>query len=96
MLSCRRFVYKSINEPERPSLSCAWIMGTKFETPFDRWMRANGIRPLTLALKARLSRPTVLRIRKGVLGTARTRTKLLVACSALVNRRVTELELFEK
>lgn len=69
-------------------------MGTAFDTPFDRWMRANSIRPLRLARKAHLSRPTILRFRKGSLGTARTRGKLLAACFALKRRPVTELELF--
>ncbi len=57
-------------------------------------MRANGIRPLRLSRKAELSRPTILRIRKGGLGSARTRAKLLAACSAMKRRPVTEAELF--
>jgi hypothetical protein len=70
-------------------------MRNRFETPFDRWLQVHGIRPLALSRKANLSRPTILRIRKGSLGTARTRAKLLAACSALKCRRLTESELFE-
>ena len=66
----------------------------EFDAPFDRWLRAHSIRPLWVARKANLSRPTVLRIRKGSLGRARTRSKLVAACSAFVARRVTESELF--
>ena len=69
-------------------------MGMTFDTPFDRWIRANGIRPLRLARKAHVSRPTILRLRKGSLGTARTRAKVLTACSSLKQRTVTEAELF--
>jgi hypothetical protein len=47
-----------------------------------------------LGADASLSRPTILRIRKGSLGTARTRAKLLAACSAFKRRRLTESELF--
>jgi hypothetical protein len=71
-------------------------MGMTFDTPFDRWMRANGIRPLRLARKANLSRPTILRLRKGGLGTARTRAKVLLACSTLKRKSVTEAELWGK
>jgi hypothetical protein len=70
-------------------------MPIKFDTPFDRWLRAHGIRPLRLARRANVSRPTILRMRKGGLGSARTRAKLVAACSTLVGRRVTEAELFE-
>lgn len=69
-------------------------MPTRFDTPFDRWMQAHGVRPLRLAQKAELSRPTILRIRKGGLGSARSRAKLVAACSALTRRRLTETELF--
>jgi hypothetical protein len=69
-------------------------MPMKFDTPFDRWLRANDIRPRRLAREADVSRPTVLRIRKGSLGRRGTRTKLVVACSTLVGRRLTESELF--
>ena len=69
-------------------------MGTKFDSPFDRWMRANDIRPLRLAKRANVSRPTILRVRKGSLGSVGTRAKLIAACSALMGRRVTESELF--
>jgi len=69
-------------------------MPMKFDSPFDRWLRAHGIRPLRLARKANLSRPTILRVRKGSLGSARTRAKLVAACSTLKGRRVTEAELF--
>jgi hypothetical protein len=68
-------------------------MAMEFDTPFDRWLRAQGIRPARLARKAKLSRPTILRMRKGSLGRAGTRTKLVAACSAFVGRRVTEAEL---
>jgi hypothetical protein len=69
-------------------------MPMKFDTPFDKWLRANGIRPRRLARKADLSRPTVLRMRKGSLGRAATRAKLVVACSTFVGRRVTQSEIF--
>jgi hypothetical protein len=69
-------------------------MRMQFDTPFDRWLRANGIRPRRLAQEADVSRPTVLRIRKGSLGRSATRSKLVAACSRIVRRRVTELELF--
>jgi len=69
-------------------------MPTEFDTPFDRWLRVQGIRPLWVARKARLSRPTVLRMRKGSLERAGTRARLVAACTALVGRRVTESELF--
>lgn len=69
-------------------------MPMQFDTPFDRWLRAHGIRPARLARKAKLSRPTVLRMRKGSLGRAGTRARLVAACSALIGRRVTESELF--
>jgi hypothetical protein len=69
-------------------------MGLKFDTPFDRWIRAHDIRPLRLSRKAEISRPTVLRMRKGGLGSARTRANLVAACSSLVRRRVKESELF--
>ena len=70
------------------------LMGTTFDTPFDRFMRAHRIRPLELARKAKVSRPTVFRARKGSVGRAGTRAKLVAACSAFVKRRVTEVELF--
>ena len=66
----------------------------EFDTPFDKWLRAHGIGPLRLARKAKLSRLTVFRLRKGGLGTPATRAKLAAACSAFNGRRVTELELF--
>jgi hypothetical protein len=66
----------------------------QFDTPFDRWLRANGIRPRRLAREADVSRPTVFRIRQGSLGRAATRDKLVAACSRIVRRRVTESELF--
>jgi hypothetical protein len=69
-------------------------MPMKFDTPFDRWLRAHGIGPLRLARKANVSRPTILRMRKGSLGSARTRAKLVAACSTLIGRRITESELF--
>jgi hypothetical protein len=69
-------------------------MPMRFDTTFDRWLRAHDIRPLRLARKANLSRPTILRLRKGSLGAARTSARLVAACSALVGRRVTEAELF--
>ena len=69
-------------------------MPMELDTPFDRWLRANHIRPLRLSLKAKLSRPTIFRFRKGSLGRAATRAKLVAACSSLVGRRVTESELF--
>jgi len=66
----------------------------EFDTPFDRWLRANDIRPLRLSQKAKVSRPTVLRFRKGSLGRAATRAKVVAACSTFVGRRVMESELF--
>jgi hypothetical protein len=69
-------------------------MPMEFDAPFDRWVRANDIRPLRLSQKAKVSRPTVLRFRKGSLGRAATRDKLVAACSMIVGRRVTESELF--
>lgn len=69
-------------------------MPMKLDTQFDRWLRAQGIQPARLARKAKLSRPTVLRLRKGSLGRAGTRARLAAACSALIGRRVTEAELF--
>jgi hypothetical protein len=69
-------------------------MPTKFDTPFDRSLRAHGIRPLWVARRAKLSRPTVLRMRKGSIGRPVTRAKLVAACSELIGRRVTESELF--
>jgi hypothetical protein len=69
-------------------------MPMEFDTAFDEWLRAHGIRPRRLALKAGLSRPTILRLRKGSLGRAGTRARLVAACSAFIGRRVTESELF--
>jgi hypothetical protein len=69
-------------------------MSMEFDTPFDRWLRAHGIGPLRLARKAKLSRLTVFRLRKGSVGRAGTRAKLVAACSAFTGRRVTESELF--
>jgi hypothetical protein len=69
-------------------------MSMDFDTPFDRWLHAHGIGPLRLARKARLSRLTVFRLRKGSLGRAGTRAKLVAACSAFNGRPVTESELF--
>jgi hypothetical protein len=69
-------------------------MPMEFDTPFDQWLRAHGIRPRRLAQKANVSRPTILRMRRGSLGRAGTRTKLVLACSALIGRRVTESALF--
>lgn len=69
-------------------------MPMEFDAPFDRWMRARDIRPLRLSQKANVSRPTILRMRKGSLGRAATRAKLVAACSRIVGRRVTESELF--
>jgi len=69
-------------------------MRMRFDTPFDRWLRVSGITPRRLALEADVSRPTVLRMRKGSIGRAATRAKLAAACSALIGRRVTESELF--
>lgn len=69
-------------------------MPMRFDTPFDAWMRANGVGPLRLSQKANLSRPTILRIRKGSLGRTATRAKLVAACSLLIGRRVKESELF--
>lgn len=66
----------------------------KFDTPFDQWLRVNKVRPRRLAREADVSRPTVLRIRQGHLGRAGTRSKLVTACSRIVRRRVTEMELF--
>jgi hypothetical protein len=57
-------------------------------------MRAHDIRPLRLSLKTNVSRPTILRMRKGSLGRATTRARLVAACSRMVGRRVTEAELF--
>jgi hypothetical protein len=71
-------------------------MSMKFDTPFDRWMRANDIRPLRLARKAHLSRPTILRLRKGSPGTERTRIKVLAAFSTLKQRKVTEADVWGK
>lgn len=50
-------------------------MPMKFDAPFDRRLRAHGIRPLWVARKANLSRPTILRMRKGSLGRAGIRHK---------------------
>jgi hypothetical protein len=69
-------------------------MRHKFDTPFYRWMETNGIQPTRLAQKAEMSRMTIHRLRKGNLGTPRTRKTVLSACSALSRRRLTELELF--
>lgn len=69
-------------------------MRANFDTPFDRWLQENGVRPLHLAQRARLSRPTVLRIRKGSRGSDRTRAKLVAACCSLGQKRLTEAELF--
>lgn len=69
-------------------------MPMEFNTPFDRWLRAHGVRPALLARKAKLSRPTVLRLRKGSVGGAGTRARLAAACSALIGRRAKEAELF--
>lgn len=69
-------------------------MPMEFDTPFDRWLRANEIRPRRLAREADVSRPTVLRIRKGSLGRAATRAKLAATCSTFIGRRVTESGLF--
>jgi hypothetical protein len=69
-------------------------MRMQFDTPFDVWLRANDIRPRKLARKANVSRPTLLRMRKGSIGRAATRAQLVTACSALIGRRVTESELF--
>lgn len=69
-------------------------MPMEFKTPFDRWLRAHGVRPALLARKAKLSRPTVLRLRKGSPGRAGTRARLAAACSALIGRRVKEAEVF--
>ena len=69
-------------------------MPMELDTQFDRWLRAHGVRSARLARKAKLSRPTVLRMRKGSLGSARTRANLVAACSSLVRRRVKESELF--
>jgi hypothetical protein len=44
--------------------------------------------------KAGLSRPTILRLRKGGLGRTGTRVRLVAACSAFIGRRATESELF--
>jgi len=71
-------------------------MPTGFDTPFDRWMRAHGVRPLRLSQKAELSRPTILRMRKGSLGSPRTRAKLIAACSAISRRPVAESDLFRE
>ncbi len=69
-------------------------MPMELDTPFDRWLRVHDIRPARLARKAKLSRPTVLRMRKGSLGRAGTRARIVAACSALIGRRATESELF--
>jgi hypothetical protein len=69
-------------------------MPMEFDSPFDRWMRAHDIRPLRLSQKTNVSKPTILRMRKGSLGRAATRAKVVAACSTLVGRRVTEPELF--
>ena len=69
-------------------------MPMELDTQFDRWLSAHGVRSARLARKAKLSRPTILRMRKGSLGRAGTRDRLVAACSALVGRRVTEAELF--
>lgn len=83
----------SRHPPRRPMPSEGMI-AMEFDTSFDRWLRAHGIGPLRLARKARLSRLTVFRLRKGSLGRASTRVKLAAACSAFTGRRVTEVELF--
>ena len=70
------------------------LMRMQFDTPFDRWLRVNAITPRRLAREAEVSRPTVLRIRKGSLGRTATRDKLVAACSRTVGRRITESELF--
>jgi hypothetical protein len=69
-------------------------MPMEFDAQFDRWLRGNDIRPLRLSQNARISRPTILRLRQGSLGRAATREKLVAACSRILGRRVTESELF--
>jgi len=69
-------------------------MRAAFDTPFDCWMKANDVRPLHLARKAEVSRPTILRLRKGSLGSARTRAKIAAACSAIKRRPVSQAEIF--
>jgi hypothetical protein len=69
-------------------------MQMEFDTPFDRWLRANDVKPARLARKANVSRPTVFRMRKGSLGRAATRAKIAAGCSRIVGRRVTDSELF--
>jgi hypothetical protein len=66
-----------------------------YDTPFDSWLRANGIKPLWLARKSGISRQTLSRLRRGLgHGTPRTRRLLLAACAAMTRRPVTALELF--
>jgi DNA-binding Xre family transcriptional regulator len=74
---------------------CEMTRKSPYKTPFDAWLRANGIKPLTLARKAGMSRQTISRLRRGLgSGTPRTRQKLIAACTALVRRPVTVFELF--
>lgn len=90
------FAFRRQPPPVRFDHAClgSESMPMEFDTPFDRWLRAHDIRPRRLARGADVSRPTVLRIRKGSLGRAATRAKLAATCSTIVGRRVTESELF--
>jgi hypothetical protein len=68
---------------------------SRYDTPFDSWLRANGIKPLWLARKSGISRQTISRIRRGLTrGKPRTRRDLIAACTALSRQHVTAEELF--
>jgi transcriptional regulator with XRE-family HTH domain len=70
-------------------------MSSRYDTPFDAWLRANEIKPLCLAQKSGISRQTISRLRRGSgRGTARTRRDLATACAALTRQPVTPEELF--
>jgi len=80
--------------PLRLSLPMDEFDADEIRHDVDSRLRAHDIRPLRLSRKANVSRPTILRFRKGALGSARTSARLVAACSALAARRVTEAELF--
>jgi hypothetical protein len=68
---------------------------TRYDTPFDSWLRANEIKPVWLARKSGITRQTISRLRSGASrGTPRTRRDLVMACTALARKAVTAIELF--
>jgi hypothetical protein len=68
---------------------------SRYDTPFDSWLRANKIKPVWLARKSGISWQTISRLRSGAsCGTPRTRRDLVMACTALARQAATAAELF--